>query len=230
MAFWEDEMRCVWIEPNTMLGTEHVCLLAHSLCSRKGQGEQWLPPFQALLCYCHYCQVPDIGFKTIKTQRIQKVEIWRGKRQNFATLSPKERNPKRSSCSVPHLKEGRPPLHEGDAYVCAESQTSFHRVFLRKSDASVLQWLPFCFVFVLFSFFCFLATWWHMQFLGQGSDLSLSWDLYCSCSNTGSLSHWTGPGIKRASWHCRHTTNPVAPQRELLQWFLNHYITTAPII
>ena len=41
-------------------------------------------------------------------------------------------------------------------------------------------------------FFSFIATLWRMEFLGQGSDLSPSWDLSCSCSNTGSLTHCVG--------------------------------------
>ena len=41
----------------------------------------------------------------------------------------------------------------------------------------------------LFFFFPFRATLWHMEFPGQGSDLSHSCDLNHSCSNSGSLTH-----------------------------------------
>ena len=38
-----------------------------------------------------------------------------------------------------------------------------------------------------FSYFLFLATPQHMEFLGQGSDLSHSRDLHCSCGNARSF-------------------------------------------
>ena len=44
-----------------------------------------------------------------------------------------------------------------------------------------------------------------MELPGQGSDLSHSCDLCCSCSNTGSLTHCAGPGIKPASQRSRDT-------------------------
>ena len=40
---------------------------------------------------------------------------------------------------------------------------------------------------ILFFFFPFLATMQHMEVLGQGSDLSCSCDLCCSCCNTESF-------------------------------------------
>ena len=43
-------------------------------------------------------------------------------------------------------------------------------------------------------FFFFLAALRHMEFPGQGSDLSHSVDLSHSCSNTGSLTHCAGLG------------------------------------
>ena len=50
-------------------------------------------------------------------------------------------------------------------------------------------------------FFSFLAALWHMEFPGQGSDLSHGCILSHSCSSTGSLTHCTGPGIKPVSWY-----------------------------
>ena len=66
-----------------------------------------------------------------------------------------------------------------------------------------------------FFFFFFLAAPWHMEFLGQGSDLSHSCDLSCSCSNAGSLTHCARPGIEPRSQHSQDAANPSAPQWEL---------------
>ena len=41
--------------------------------------------------------------------------------------------------------------------------------------------------FLVFVFFLFLDAPWHMEFPGQGSDLSCSCSLRHSCSNTGSF-------------------------------------------
>ena len=63
--------------------------------------------------------------------------------------------------------------------------------------------------FPLFPFFSpvsFLATLWHMEFPGQGSDLSRGRDLSCSCSNAGSLTHCARLGSD---------PDPVVPQWEL---------------
>ena len=56
----------------------------------------------------------------------------------------------------------------------------------------------------------FLAAPWHVEFPGQGSDLSHSCNSCRSCSNAGSylLTHSEGPGIKPASWHCRNCPPP----------------------
>ena len=48
-------------------------------------------------------------------------------------------------------------------------------------------------------FFSFLAAPQHMEFLGQGSNMSLSLDQSHSCSNTRSLTYRARPGIKRAA-------------------------------
>ena len=63
--------------------------------------------------------------------------------------------------------------------------------------------------------FYFLAALWHMEFLGQGSDLSCSCDLCSSCCNTGSLTHCASQGIKPASQHSRDAADPGVPQQEL---------------
>ena len=48
----------------------------------------------------------------------------------------------------------------------------------------------------------------HMEFLGQGSDLS------CSYSNTRSLILCARPGIEPVSLDCRNTPDPIVPQQE----------------
>ena len=55
-----------------------------------------------------------------------------------------------------------------------------------------------------------------MEFLGQGSDLSCSCNLRCSCSNAGSLTHCAWPEIQPTSQRSRVIADSVAPQRELL--------------
>ena len=62
-------------------------------------------------------------------------------------------------------------------------------------------------------FFFFLAAPQHMEFLGQGSDPSCSFNL---CCNAGSLSHcveWRG--VEPVSWYCRDAADPIMPQWEL---------------
>ena len=72
----------------------------------------------------------------------------------------------------------------------------------------------------LFLFFSFLATPWHMDFPGQGSDPSHSFDLCCSCDKARSLTHCAESGIKPASQHSQDAADPIAPQWELLIWLL----------
>ena len=67
---------------------------------------------------------------------------------------------------------------------------------------------------VFFSF-SFLAIPWHIEFRGQGSDLSHSCDLSFSYGNAGSLTLCTGLGIKLVSQRSRDAADPLVPQREL---------------
>ena len=55
-----------------------------------------------------------------------------------------------------------------------------------------------------------------MELLSQGLYLSHSCHLSCSYSNTGSLTHCARPGIEPRCQRSQDTTDPVAPQRELL--------------
>ena len=67
-----------------------------------------------------------------------------------------------------------------------------------------------------FYLFIFLsATLWHLEFPGQGSDLSHSWDLCCSCGNVRSLTYGAELGIKPASQCSQDATDLIAPQQEL---------------
>ena len=67
------------------------------------------------------------------------------------------------------------------------------------------------------SFFFFLAILWQIGFPGQGSDLSCSCHLGCSCHKAWPLTHCAGPGIKPTSWCYRDTVNPIASQKEFQQ-------------
>ena len=62
---------------------------------------------------------------------------------------------------------------------------------------------------ISFFFFFFLASPWHMEFLGQESDQSHSLVLSRSCGNAGSLTDRARPGIEPASQHSQDTTDPV---------------------
>ena len=76
------------------------------------------------------------------------------------------------------------------------------------------------FLFVCFFFFFFFIFgpphMWHLEFPGQGSDLSCSSDLSQSYSQAGSLTHCAGLGIKPLSQRFQDAADPFAPQQELL--------------
>ena len=72
-------------------------------------------------------------------------------------------------------------------------------------------------------FFFFFGCPWCVEFLGQGSDLSCSYNLCCSSGSARSLTHCAGSGIEPASRQSRDATNPFAPQGE----FLGSYIVLA---
>ena len=65
-------------------------------------------------------------------------------------------------------------------------------------------------------FFPFSVAPWRMEFPGQGSDLSHSCDLSCSCSNAKSLTDCTALGIEPRVPGSQDTTHPLASQQELL--------------
>ena len=64
-----------------------------------------------------------------------------------------------------------------------------------------------------------------MELLGQGSDLSYSQDLSCSCGNA-SLTHCDKLGIEPTSQHSQEASDPVVPQQELQDGF-NIYLIKA---
>ena len=75
---------------------------------------------------------------------------------------------------------------------------------------------------ILFFFFSFLATPWHMEFPGQGSDPSHSCNLYCCCNNARSFNPLCRAGDQTCVPALRDATDPVAPEQEIL--FLNFYL------
>ena len=79
-----------------------------------------------------------------------------------------------------------------------------------------------CFLLKSFFFFFWLPPPRHMEFPGQGSDLSCDCDLHHSYGNTKALTHCAGPMKNEpASQGSRVTTDPVAPQRETLETFFD---------
>ena len=70
-----------------------------------------------------------------------------------------------------------------------------------------------------------------MEFQGQGSYLSRNLNLSWSCSNTRSLTHCAGPGIKQESQCSQDVTNPVVPQWKLLillLFFVHRVLSLSP--
>ena len=65
------------------------------------------------------------------------------------------------------------------------------------------------------SFFFFLAALRHMEFPGQGSDLSCSCNLSSICGNAKSVTHYARLGIKPMSHCSQDTTDPVLQWQEL---------------
>ena len=55
----------------------------------------------------------------------------------------------------------------------------------------------------------------HMEFLGQGSDLSHS------CGHTGSATHCAGLGIKSEPQSSQDAADPITPQWELPDFHLS---------
>ena len=86
-------------------------------------------------------------------------------------------------------------------------------LFKRKKPRSIFISL-FYYFFLFFNSFSFFGCPIACGVPGQGSDPSHSWDLSCSCSITGSLTHCAEPRIEPAFEHSQDTTDPIAPQRE----------------
>ena len=116
---------------------------------------------------------------------------------------------------------GSSPCHLGIPYwgVRSPIQSSFH--LQKTQEVTEKAWLPsatirassaFSSNYITF-FFLFLATPWHVEFPGQGSDPR------CSCHHTRSFNPWCQPGFKPASQCSRDTADSVVPQ-----WELPHYI------
>ena len=80
--------------------------------------------------------------------------------------------------------------------LCETTSLSLEYLVLRK-------WLSFFFLFLFF----FLASLWHMEFLGQGLDLNHNCD-----DNARSLTYCAGLGMEPAARCFRDWPNPIAPQ------------------
>ena len=55
----------------------------------------------------------------------------------------------------------------------------------------------------------FSAAPWQTEFPGQGSDPSYSCDLYCSCGNARSLTHYAGLGMEPVSQCSQEAADPI---------------------
>ena len=82
-----------------------------------------------------------------------------------------------------------------------------------------LTYILYCKVICVGFYFFFLAALQHIEFLGQGSYLSHSYNLCCSCSNVGSLTPCARPGIESASQHSHDAMDPIEPRWELCVGF-----------
>ena len=71
----------------------------------------------------------------------------------------------------------------------------------------------------------FLATPWHLELLGQGSDQSCRWALSCNCGNAVSPTHCTLPGIKPTSQCFQDAADPVVLQQERLDFLIIAVLT-----
>ena len=82
-------------------------------------------------------------------------------------------------------------------------------------------------LFLIFFFFPlpFLATPWHLELLGQGSDQSCRWALSCNCGNAVSPTHCTLPGIKPTSQCFQDAADPVVLQQERLDFLIIAVLT-----
>ena len=127
------------------------------------------------------------------------------------------------------------------SWACRKEKRSVHRPRIRRKEKppkgyciymqqekdmnDYVQSSVCCFLWGLFSFLLsgkafaiffpqFLATLWHMELLGQGSDPSQGCNLSLGCGNARSLTHCAGQGYQTrvpVLWR----GHPVAPQWEL---------------
>ena len=70
------------------------------------------------------------------------------------------------------------------------------------------------YLFICYLLVFFLAVPQHMEFPGQGSDLSRGYNLRCRFSNARSLTLCAGPGTQPESQHSRDASDPIVPQQE----------------
>jgi len=69
----------------------------------------------------------------------------------------------------------------------------------------------------------FLAAPQHIDFPGQGSGLSHSCHLHCSCDNAWSLTHWARARIQPVSQYSQDTMGPVEPEQALRYFYIVTY-------
>ena len=84
-------------------------------------------------------------------------------------------------------------------------------------------------IFSEFFFFSFLAAPRHMEFLGQGSDLSCGFHLHHNCGNARSLNPLYRARDRTCVLVLQSNTDSIVPQWERLRMFLMHKVIYAQL-
>ena len=95
-----------------------------------------------------------------------------------------------------------------------QNDTGILKEMLREKFSIRFILLPFQQVRLHFFFPALLATPWHMEFPGLGSDLCTV-STHATAATVDPLTNCASPGIKPRYWFRRDVADPVAPQQEL---------------
>lgn len=104
----------------------------------------------------------------------------------------------------------------------------FYNIFSPCDLFSILLIVSFAEQKFNFFFFSFLAALWHVEFLDQGSNLSSSFDLCCSCSNARSFKLLCQTGDQSCGLvlqRCRRPSCGIAETPQILNFNEIHHIS-----
>ena len=107
------------------------------------------------------------------------------------------------------------PLSEARNWTCTNMDTSQVLTHWATLGTPLSVSLSLSLLFIYF----WGAALWHMEFLGQASDLSHSLDSSCGSGNTGSITLYATPEIKPVAQGSQDATIHVAPKQEFLYFF-----------